>query len=165
MVLLVKTSLIVLVTVAVGWQTAPASQKPVASSASVPQRVSACSLLTREEIKKIVPWAPMLDQFKAEEEALGATGSSCTYPGVHIQVLPFSQGTIDAAKKRGKLEPVAGVGDEAYLYENPAGYAELYTKVGPRLLTIQKTVRVGETMEAAKPPVIALAKALAAKLP
>jgi hypothetical protein len=161
---LVVSALLLAATASVGLQAAPARQKPAASPAANPERINACSLLTREEVKKLVPWIPMLDQFKTEEEALGATGSACVYPSVHIQVLPFSQGTIDAARKRGKLEPVAGVGDEAYLYENPAGYAELYAKVGTHLLTIQKSVRPDEKMDAAKPPVIALAKAFVAKL-
>jgi hypothetical protein len=60
---------------------------------------------------------------RPEEEALGTYGSSRNYPGVLIQVL-FQQSTIDAARKRGRLESVTGVGDEAYFYDNPAGYLE-----------------------------------------
>ena len=162
--LIVRTVLLAVVTASVGVQAAPARQKPAVSPAAKPERINACSLLTREEVKKIVPWDPRLDQFDIEEEAIGTTGSGCEYPLVRIQVLSFSQGTIDAARKRGKLESVAGVGDEAYFYENPAGYAELYAKVGTRLVTIQKSVRKDEKMDAAKPAVVALANALAAKL-
>ncbi len=99
-----------------------------------------------------------------EEEALGTYGSSCNYPGVLVQVIPFVQTTIDAARKRGRLEAVADVGDEAYLYENPAGYAELYVKVGSRLLTLQRDIGLGKTVGEVRPGVIALAKALVAKL-
>ena len=137
---------------------------PAASSAAKSDRISACSLLTRDEVKKLVPWAPMLDQFPSREEPIGATGSACSHPSVHIQVMSFSRQTIDAAKKRGKLEPAAGVGDEAYLYENPSGYLELYAKVGTHLVTVQKSVRAGEKVESVRPGVIALARALAAKL-
>ncbi|MBA2305244.1 MAG: hypothetical protein H0W08_21805 [Acidobacteria bacterium] len=115
-------------------------------------------------MKKLVPWAPMLDQFPSQEEPIGPTGSSCAYPGIHIQVMSFSQQTIDAAKKRGRLAPVAEVADEAYLYENPSGYIELYAKVGKHLVTVQKSVRADEKTESVRPGVIALAKALAAKL-
>ena len=78
--------------------------------------------------------------------------------------MPFLQSTFDAARKRGRLESVPGVGDEAYLYDNPAGYAELYVKVGSRLLTLQRSVGMGQTVTDVRPGVIALAKALVAKL-
>jgi hypothetical protein len=45
---------------------------------------------------------------------------------VFIQILPFSQTTIDSARKKGGLEPIKGVGDEAYFHNNKDGYAELY---------------------------------------
>ena len=139
-------------------------QKPAAAPGAKAERINACSLLTRDEVRKIAPWTPVLDQFKSEEEPIGTTGSACEYPSVRIQVLPFSPGTIEAAKKRGKLEAVAGVGDDAYLYENPAGYAEVYAKIGTRLVTVQKSVRPGDKMEAAKPVAVTLARAVVAKL-
>jgi hypothetical protein len=82
------------------------------------QRIRVCDLLPKEEVKKHLPWRPALDQFPLEEEAIGATGSSCNYPSVFIQVLPYSQGTIDALKKKGGLETVSGIGDEAHFYNN-----------------------------------------------
>jgi hypothetical protein len=63
-----------------------------------------------------------------------------------------------------RLEPVAGVGDEAYLYENPAGYAELYVRSDKRFLTIQRSVDVGQTVASVRPGMMALANALVAKL-
>jgi hypothetical protein len=77
---------------------------------------------------------------------------------VTVQVLPFQQSTIDSARKRGPLESVAGVGDAAYLYANPAGYAELYVKVGSRLLTLQRSVGMGKSVADVRPGVIALAR-------
>jgi hypothetical protein len=109
-------------------QTADAAQSPAAA-------VKVCSLLPKAEVKKLIGGNQVFDMLEPEEEAV-AGGSSCNYPSVLIQVIPYLPSTIDAARKRGPLEAVSGVGDEAYLYENPAGYAELYVKVGPRLLTL-----------------------------
>jgi hypothetical protein len=102
--------------------------------------------------------------FPPEEEALGTYGSSCNYAGVMVQVLPFSQSTIDAARKRGRLEPVSGVGDEAYLFDNRGEYAELYVRVGRRLLTLQRDVDAGKTVADVRAGTVALAQALVAKL-
>jgi hypothetical protein len=129
-----------------------------------PERVDACSLLPKDEVKKLIGGGPLFDQFPAEEEPLGPSGSACNYAGVMIQVLSFSQGTFDAAKKRGRLEAVTSVGDEAYLYDNPSGYAELYVKVGTRMLTIQRDLDAKATVASVRPAVIALANALVAKL-
>ena len=128
------------------------------------QAVKACSLLPKEEVKRLLPWNNRLDQFPPEEEPLGASGSGCEYPSVRVQVLPYSAQTIEAARKRGKLENVAGVGDEAYLWENPQGYLELYAKVGMRLLTLQANVGPGQTQATVKPGAVSLAKALTPKL-
>lgn len=53
---------------------------------------------------------------------------------------------------------------EAYLYHNPAGYAELYVKVGARLLTLQRSIDMGQTIGDVRAGTIALANALVAKL-
>ena len=109
-----------------------------------------------------MPWAPLLDSLPIEEEPVGPSGSSCNYPNVHIQVLTFTPQFLEAARKMGTLEPVTGVGDEAYFHDNAGRFAELYVKVGQRMVTIQKDV--DKTSDAEKPGVIALAKALVAKL-
>ena len=126
--------------------------------------VKVCGLVPREEVKKLIGGNQVFDMMAPEEEALGNYGSSCQYPGVLVQVMPFLQSTIDAARKRGRLDTVAGVGDEAYLYENPAGYAELYVKAGAYLVTFQRSVGVGKTVADVRPGVIALAKAVVATL-
>jgi hypothetical protein len=72
-----------------------------------------------------------------EEEPVGTSGSSCNYPSVFIQVLPFSQGTIDLVRRKSGLETIRGVGDEAYLHNNANRYAELYVRTGKHLLTVQ----------------------------
>ena len=135
-----------------------ASQQPAASA----QKIKACSLLTKAEVKQHLPWIAALDQMPVEEEAIGNYGSSCNYPSVTIQVLPFSQGTIDALRKQGGLENVSGLGDEGYFHNNPNGYAEFYVKVGKQMLTVQANAR--DKVDAVKPGALSLAKALVAKL-
>jgi hypothetical protein len=124
--------------------------------------IRACSLVPKEEVKKHLPWRPVLDQMAIEEEPIGISGSSCNYPPVFIQVLPFSQGTIDAARKKGGLETISGVGDEAYFHNNRNLYAELYVKTGKHLLTLQSNWD-GKS-ESVKTGTLNLAKALVAKL-
>src|SRR5689334_7138345 len=90
---------------------ASSSRQPPAQS----QRIQACSLLPKEEVKKHLPWKPIFDARAPEEEPIGAAGSSCNYPSVDIQVLPFSQGFLDSARKQtGGVETIGGIGDEAY---------------------------------------------------
>jgi hypothetical protein len=127
-------------------------------------RISACSLLTREEVKKHLPWASVLDQLKTQEEALGTYGSACTYPSVEVQVMSFRQGTLDTVKKMENVEPVPGVGDEAYLRDNRGRYAELVVKVGNELLTLQANIPTGQKIDSVKPGVVSLATAMVPKL-
>jgi hypothetical protein len=129
-----------------------------------PARLAACKLLSREEVKKILPWPAMFEQMPIEEEPIGATGSSCNYPSVTIQVLAYTPRFFDEARKLGKLEPLTGVGDEAYFFADPRGYADLYSKVGSRIVTVQATPGPGQKLEALKPGVTTLTKALIAKL-
>ena len=154
---LVKIVAVVIAAVSTTHITVIASQTPASA-------IKVCGLLPPAEVKKLVGGNQVFDMIPPKEEALGTYGSSCNYPGIHIQVMPFLSSTIDAARKRGKLETVAGVGDEAYFYENPAGYAELYVKVGSHLLTLQRRVGTGSTVADVRPGVLALANALVAKL-
>ena len=126
-------------------------------------RISACSLVPKEEVKRYLPWSSVLDNMPIEEEPIGAVGSSCNYPTVFVQVMPFSQGTFDAARRQGGLEAISGVGDEAYFRNNADRYAELYVKSGKQLLTLQANLE--DDMESVKPGVLNLAKVLVAKLP
>src|SRR5262245_50105882 len=80
------------------------SSRPRAGAA----RIKACSLVSKEEVKKHLPWIPVLDGMAVEEEPVGASGSSCNYPSVFIQVLPFSQRAIDLARKKQGLETIKG---------------------------------------------------------
>jgi hypothetical protein len=127
-----------------------------------PQQVEVCKLLSKEEVKSHLPWIAVLDQMPIEEEAIGTSGSSCTYPTVFVQVLQFDQGSIDALRKDAPLEAISDVGDEAYFRNNMNRYAELMVRVGPRMLTLQAD---GEgKMDTTKSQVIALAKLYVPKL-
>lgn len=137
---------------------------PVVARQASAAGIQVCGLLPKAEVKKLIGGNQVFDMMPPEEEPLGTFGSSCNYPMVTVQVLPFSQGTIDTARKRGRLESVVGVGDEAYLYDNPAGYAELYVKIGSRLLTLQRSVGMGQTVADVRGGVIALANAYVPKL-
>ena len=138
--------------------------RPQPSPAQSP-RIQACSLLTKEEVKKHLPWKAMFDRMAPEEEPIGAAGSSCNYPSVDIQVLPFSQGFMDSARKQaGGVEAVSGIGDEAYFRNNPNGYAELYVKSGKHIVTVQADVPPDGSIASVKPGVMSLAKALVTKL-
>ena len=163
----VATSLLTFAAVCAFGRPVPA-QKPQPDAKT--QRIDACSLLTTTQIKEHLPWEPMFDQFAVERDDIGVTGSACSYPTVIIQVLTYSASFVDAARKQamakqGRPEPVSGVGADAFVYHNPAGYVELIARVGPRLLTLQANIGRNETFESVKPKTIALATALAAKLP
>ena len=125
-------------------------------------KIAACSLVPKDEVKRHLPWPPVLDGMEIEEESIGVSGSSCNYPSVFIQVLPFSQRTIDAAREKGGLETIDGIGDEAYFHNNADRYAELYVRAGEHLLTLQ--ANVNDKVESVKPGVLDLARALVAKL-
>jgi hypothetical protein len=129
------------------------------------QVVKVCSLLSLAEVKKLAPWAPHLDSFaKAREEPLGTYGSSCNYPTADVQVMSFQRATIDTLKGSRKLEPVPGVGDEAYVSNNADMFAELYARVGPHLLTVQMGIAPGESFTTRRPALVQLGQAFAAKL-
>lgn len=57
------------------------AQKPSTPGA----RFNACTILTREEVKKIFPWNPERDREK-ETETPVTLGSICSYPGVDVYV-------------------------------------------------------------------------------
>lgn len=136
------------------------SQAPAAA----PQRFQVCSLVPKEEVKKHLPWNDALDSMPIVEEPIGANGSSCEYPTVGVQVLAFNQAFLDAARQSAPLETISGVGDEAYFRNNQNRYAELFVKLGPRLLTLQASAEGAGKMETVKPRIIDLAKVYVAKL-
>jgi hypothetical protein len=128
------------------------------------QAVKACSLLSLAEMKKLAPWPANLDQqAKAEELALPQR-SLCVYPTAQVQVEAYRSQIIESARKTAPLDPVPGVGDDAYIRNNQNLFAVIYAKVGPHLLTVEMEIPVGKTFDSAKPTAIEIAKAFAAKL-
>jgi hypothetical protein len=125
-------------------------------------RMHACSLLTREVVTKYgtSEGTRFLDTFKPQEDELGATGSSCEYGGINLQVDPFARAD-EMRKGMGKeWTPVSGVGETAYFHNNSDRYAELIVWSGAHHFTIQMGVPQGSTADAVKPKTIALANAL-----
>jgi hypothetical protein len=139
---------------------APAALQAQRQAASPP--IKACSVASREEVKKHLPWKAALDQFKSEEEPIGAYGSSCNHPSVLIQVMPSSKAAIDSLRRISGIETISGLGDEAYFSNNHDQYAEVYVRSGNTLLTLQ--ANLNKDMATVKPGALNLARALLPKL-
>lgn len=140
------------------------AQQKAATTEAAPQVVKVCPLVSKEEVKKHIPWQDFLDGLPIDEEAIGTTGSSCNFPTVHVQVMRYHPSTIESARKMGNLETIAGIGDEAYFRNNRDRYAELLVKVGSRMLTLQGSVPQDGSIASVKPGVLSLAKVYVAKL-
>jgi hypothetical protein len=138
------------------------SLPPLAYPVHAQPPVKVCSLLPKSEVKKHLPWIAALDGMQPEETPIGTRSSSCNYPSVDIQVLFFKQETVDALKKLDGVEKLSGIGDEAYFRNNRGDYAEVFVKVGNRILTVQGNVN--NNMPTVKAGAISLAKALVEKL-
>lgn len=126
----------------------------------------ACSLLSKAEVKPFAPNPSVFDMIPPSEEPVGK-GSACNYPGIYIQIDPFTFATIEAERKKPgeKFETVPGVGAAAYARENTrSDDAEIFFRVGQRVATIQMSIPAGSTYASVKPRLVDLAKALAAKL-
>lgn len=154
----VGVALVLMLSVSTTLGVEPRAQKP-----SPPDRLNACTVLSREEVEKIFPWEARLDQGKDIEMAHGE-GSVCVYPSVQFFVGKYSPAKIDAARRIGPLIPVSGIGDEAFLQQNGKNWALLYVKAGERWVSIEKDIPVNGTFESLKPPLTALGKAIVAKL-
>ena len=133
-----------------------------AQGPKAPQRVSACSLLPKADVRQHLPWNDIVNNMAPEEEPVGAAGSSCNYPSVFIQVFPVARLVRGIPTTEAGWQPVAGIGDEAWFRPNRTYYAELYVKTATHTLTIQADAN--GNVEAVKPGTLALAKALLARL-
>jgi hypothetical protein len=128
----------------------------------------ACSVLTRAEVRRIMPWSEQMEGiFPKEEEDQFANGSGCEYPSVRVQIMSTSpdhwKRWVETSRNP-SVERIAGVGEEAYIRDNKGMFAELYAKSGSHLISLQKSLKPGETTQAVKAQLIALAQALVAKL-
>lgn len=133
--------------------------------------IRACSLLPKAEVKKIVaPGDELFDMIPPTEDSLGGGGSACNYASVTVQIDPFTPARLEGLRKEkgAQWTAVPSLGDAAYLFDNKnAGghYAELYTRAGQHVVTIQLSVRPDTApVETARPAAIELTKALLAKL-
>jgi hypothetical protein len=161
------------------------SASPLGAQSNVPKVANpACALLSVAEIRKITgrqeydhPWAAA-----DPGEGVGG-GSACVYeyPVTALDGPPPIGFTLISGKdwtqsRRGvrlldgcTRDPVKGVGDDAYFESCPSKTAKkrtdpLYVKVGPNDLIVQMDVKAPATEASSRPTVIALARALAAKL-
>jgi hypothetical protein len=127
-----------------------------------PQRIAACSLLPKAEVRKHLPWNDIVNGMAPEEEAVGTAGSSCNYPSVFIQVFPVGRLVRGQPSTEPGWQAVAGLGDEAWFRPNGTNYAELYVKTATHTVTIQAIAN--GNVEAVRPGAVSLAKALLAAL-
>jgi hypothetical protein len=125
-------------------------------------KANVCGLLPKAEVKKLIGATDAFDRVEPAEVPT-KTGSSCRYADLLVMV---HEGDFDGVRKgAARFEALSGVGQEAYLFNNPAGGVELFASVGSgRLLTLSRRVDAASTAAAARPGVIALAKALVARL-
>lgn len=125
-------------------------------------RVAVCPLVSKAEVKTHLPWQAMFDAMPLEELPIGATGSSCGFPNLHVQVMPYTPRFFEELRKTGPLEAVPALGDAAFFRDNKGEYAEVFVQVGTRLLTLQADVNT--TVAAIRPNVLALAKLYVTRL-
>jgi hypothetical protein len=126
---------------------------------------SACSLLSRDLIAAHSPASKeslkLMLSVPPTEDKVGA-GTACSFGGITMQVDPFAASNFE--NLFGKNTPVTNVGDKAYFRDNRGRFAELAVMSGGRMLTFQVNIPSGSTAAAVQPNVVALARAIIAKL-
>jgi hypothetical protein len=136
------------------------------SAAGAPA-VRACALLTREVLTAVTAMEKqslaLSMQVPPTEDALGATGSACSYGDVVLQIDPFTPARLEQLRTK-EWVPLQGVGDTAYFRDNRGRFAELYAQSGRHVITIQMSVPTGRTAASIQPNVIRLANAILPKL-
>jgi hypothetical protein len=137
----------------------------IAASSHAAPAQGACSLMTKAEVKPFAV-SPAFDAQAPEQDELGR-GTGCNYAGIYIIVdaFPFSNVEAERAKPGQNFEAVPGVGDAAYARQNMrSADAEIFFRVGQRVVNVQMEVSGGATYALLKPRLVGLAKAVAAKL-
>jgi hypothetical protein len=154
---------IITVLLVTGCLTLPAAALQSGGAPAAPS-IRACTLLTRDLAMQVTPYEGEARDFvmkiAADEDAVGVSGSACTYGGITLQIDPFAPATLDRQRDRDNWVPVANVGDAAYFFDRRGEYAELYVRTGSRVFTIQMDVPPGRTTASIQPNVIALARAI-----
>jgi hypothetical protein len=141
------------------------SASQVASGGPVPGQpaVRACAVLTRDLVAPLTENKKVLDLLPPEEEALGTSGTACTYGAVRLQLFPGRGGKPTLSAK--DFQPISGAGEGGFFRSNRDRYAELMVWTSRHRVDLQVNVPTGRTAEAIKPDVVALANAILAKLP
>jgi hypothetical protein len=141
----------------------PATPLQAGSTPAAGQTVRACAVLTKDLVAPFTENKKVLDVLPPSEEALGTSGTACTYGAVRMQLFPGRGGkpTVSAPG----LQPVSGAGDGGLFRSNRNRYAELMVWTSKYRVDLQVDVPSGRTAEAIKPDVIALANAILKKLP
>jgi hypothetical protein len=131
------------------------------------QTIHACSLLTKELVTAHTPLSKesidLAIQIPPIENAVGQSGSECSYGGVTLTIDAFTPESFEKARTPAWVA-VAGVGDAAYFRDNGGRFGELYVRTTAHGLGIQMGVPTGRTTASIQPNAIALAKAILPKL-
>ena len=142
---------------------ASAFQAGSVSPAAGQPAVRACAVLTKDLVAPFTENKKVLDLLPPNEEALGTSGTACTYGSVRLQLFPGRGGKPSVSAK--DLQPITGAGDGGLFRSNRDRYAELMVWTSKHRVDLQVSVPSGRTAEAIKPDVVALARAILAKLP
>ncbi len=134
------------------------------SAAGQAAPASACALLTKDVLAAHTPAPPasfkLMISVPPQEDKVPA-GTMCSFGGVTLRV---GMNPVDFEPNFGKLTPLAGVGDKAYFRANRNRFAELAVLSGKHVITLQMDVPDGKTPADIQPNVVALAKAILAKM-
>jgi hypothetical protein len=138
-----------------------------ARGTAAPMTVHACSFLTKELVAEYTPLSKqafaLVSGLAPSEDAIGQSGSECTYGGVTFNIDAINPEYFEKTRKA-EWKAITGVGDTAYFRDNAGRFAELYVRTGSHSFTIQMDVPTGRTSVAIQPNVIALAKAILPKV-
>ena len=146
-------------------------------SASAAQAPPACSLATKAEVEQITGGRLFGD---ADLTPLaGGAGSACTYGGGAAQIVVYSGPDAQAlwdrhvksfGKENETRHPAPAAGNGAYIvYPTPRDRHEdtiglLVVREGPHVLGISIAAAEGQTGESVQPKLVALTRAVVAKL-
>jgi hypothetical protein len=156
---------LVALVVMMGCLTGHAVASQARGAAATGQRMSACTLMSRDLVEKFNTGSnQILKLMKPSEEPVGAHGSLCDDGNFGFQINTFAR-PDELRKSPGKdWQQLTGVGDTAFFRNKADTYAELIVWTGPHHFTLQVGVPAGGTVESIKPKTIELARAIIAKL-
>lgn len=143
----------------------------IAQSAGAGGRKSACSLLSGDEILQISKKVNRLGMKPRPDEVNGV--SECGFVGYELTLVGNQTAQSFDALRKGQsavknviVQPVAGVGDDAFYSVWPASFEHtvaISIRVGSYRLAIQEMVPA-DSVEIIKPTLLALAKAAVPRL-